>query len=125
MREEFAHYGLPPWSLALVGTLKVTFAVLLVVGIWLPSLAIVGAGGLAVMMLGAVVMHVKVHDPSKKSLPAATLLVLSVAVAVLLLSNHSGSLRPEPYAEEADRVGTERRIEAVGEDVRSPIRAGF
>jgi hypothetical protein len=33
-------------------------------------------------MLGAVAMHVKVKDPLKKSLPALTMLVLCIIVAV-------------------------------------------
>jgi hypothetical protein len=32
-------------------------------------------------MLGAVSMHIKVGDPLKKSLPAATMLLLSLVVA--------------------------------------------
>jgi hypothetical protein len=34
-------------------------------------------------MLGAVAMHVKIGDPVKKSVPAFTMLVLSVLIAVL------------------------------------------
>ena len=40
------------------------------------------AMGMAVLMLGAMSMHLKVRDPLKKSLPAFTLLVLSVIVAL-------------------------------------------
>jgi hypothetical protein len=34
-------------------------------------------------MLGAVIMHVKVKDPLRKSLPAFTMLVLATFVAVM------------------------------------------
>ena len=73
MKEEFQTYGLPGWTLQAVGLLKLTCAACLVIGIWIP--------GLAILMLGAVAMHVKVKDPLKKSLPALTMLVLSVMVA--------------------------------------------
>ena len=81
MKEEFAVYGLPGWFVGLIGGLKLLFAAFLIVGIWFPMLTMPAAVGIAVLMLGAVVMHIKVKDPLKKSLPAFTLLVLSVIVA--------------------------------------------
>lgn len=83
MREEFAAYGLPAWSMALVGFLKVSLAILLLVGIWLPVVTRPAAIGIAALMLGAVSMHLKVRDPMKKSLPALTLLGLSCIVIFL------------------------------------------
>ncbi len=81
MKEEFKVYGLPVWFMGVVGFLKVLLAVLLILGIWFPSLTEPAAIGMAILMLGAVTMHVKVKDPLKKSLPAFTLLVLSLIVA--------------------------------------------
>lgn len=82
MNEEFKTYGLPPWSVSVVGFFKLAFAACLIAGIWFPFLVRPAAIGIAVLMLGAVAMHVKVKDPAKKSLPALTMLVLSVFVAV-------------------------------------------
>lgn len=82
MEEEFAAYGLPPWSVKVVGALKLLFATLLLIGIWYPVLVLPAALGMTVLMLGAVAMHIKVKDPLKKSLPAATLLVLSLILVV-------------------------------------------
>lgn len=83
MKEEFAAYGLSPTVMYLVGFLKVLCAGLLLAGIWLEVLVLPGALGMTFLMLGAVAMHLKVEDPPKKSLPAGTLLVLSVAVLLL------------------------------------------
>lgn len=83
MKEEFAAYGLSPTVMYLVGFLKVLCALLLLAGIWLEILVLPGALGMTFLMLGAVAMHLKVEDPPKKSLPAGTLLVLSVAVLLL------------------------------------------
>lgn len=80
MSEEFAAYGLPVWSVWLVGSLKVTLAILLLASIWLVAISRPVAIGIAVLMLGAVSMHLKVHDPIKKALPALTLMSLSVVV---------------------------------------------
>ena len=83
MTEEFVVYGLPRWFMVVIGVLKVVFACLLIAGIWLPKLVPLAGGAIAVLMLGAVLMHVKVHDPVKKSAPAATMLAL-VLCAILL-----------------------------------------
>ncbi|MGZ8476665.1 MAG: DoxX family protein [Candidatus Binatia bacterium] len=82
MREEFAFYGLPQWFMWLVGFFKISFATLLIVGLWVPSFARPAALGVAVLMIGAVAMHFKVSDPWKRALPASSLLVLALIVAV-------------------------------------------
>lgn len=81
LREEFAAYGLPRWAMTAVGVLKVTFASMLLVGVWVPALVLPAALGLAVLMVGAVAMHARVGDPLSRSLPAATMLLLCLAVA--------------------------------------------
>lgn len=83
MREEFEVYGLPPWMLYVVGVLKVVFAVSLLVGIWVQQLTAPAAGGLGALMLGAVLMHAKVKDSIRKTLPALTMLILCMLVVFL------------------------------------------
>lgn len=82
MREEFATYGLPLWFMWVVGGLKILFALSLLVGFWLPELIRPAAIGMAILMLGAVGMHIKVGDAWKKATPAAFVLVLSLVVAI-------------------------------------------
>ena len=82
MREEFAAYGLPAWSCYLVGFLKVASAFALLAGL-LPDLSIVvlpAAVIVAVLMAGAVAMHLKVGDPFKKSVPALSVLALCAVI---------------------------------------------
>ena len=83
MKEGFAAYSLPEWFLWVVGFFKISLAILLLVGIWIPSVTKPAATGIALLMLGAVSMHLKVRDPIKKSLPAFSLLVLSLVVILL------------------------------------------
>jgi hypothetical protein len=82
LKEEFAVYGLPGWFMGVVGFLKLLFALLLIAGIWLSPLTKPAAAGMAVLMLGAVSMHVKVKDPLTRALPALGMLVLCLIVAV-------------------------------------------
>ena len=83
MREEFEVYGLPNSVMMAVGCTKVTLAVALIIGIWVPVLTLPASVGLALLMGVAIAMHVKVKDPPKKSLPAMTMFTLSIAIAIL------------------------------------------
>lgn len=76
MLEEFAAYGLPAWSCYLVGFLKVGSAFALLAGLLRPELVLPAAAVVAVLMAGALAMHLKVGDPFKKSLPALSVLIL-------------------------------------------------
>lgn len=82
MAEEFLAYGLPLWFMKVIMVLKLTFATMLLVGIWVPTLTAPAAFGMAGLMLGAVAMHLKVRDEIRKSVPAAVMLLLSVLVAM-------------------------------------------
>ncbi|WP_010228359.1 DoxX family protein [Gillisia marina] len=79
--EEFKVYGLPVWSCYVIGTLKVLFAIGLLVAIWYPELKQVCALGLASLLLGSIVMHLKIQDPLKKSLPAFLFLIMCLYIA--------------------------------------------
>lgn len=82
LKEEFATYGLPVWFFYLVGALKIGSALALLAGIWYPELVLYAAGVICLLMLGSLSMHLKVHDPLKKSLPALLMLVMSVSLVL-------------------------------------------
>lgn len=82
MREEFAAYGLPEWSTYAVGILKVGAALCLIAGLWLHFLVFPAALLICILMLGALAMHLKVHDPMIKSVPAISILVLSAIICI-------------------------------------------
>lgn len=79
--QEFKQYGLPDWSRDLVGILKTSFSVLLLIGIERKLFAVVGGAGIAILMGCAFVMHLRVKNPLFKVLPCLTLLILSTAIA--------------------------------------------
>lgn len=80
MKEEFSTYGLPPAMLYIVGGLKILGAFALIIGIWVSQLIVPAASIIAILMIGALAMHLKVQDPPKKSLPAASVLLLCIAI---------------------------------------------
>ena len=83
LREEFAEYGLPPFMFPLVGTLKVLAGIVLIAGLWVPLPVTLAAVVVALLMIGALAMHLKVKDSPRKSVPAATVLALCVALLIL------------------------------------------
>ena len=82
MKEEFAAYGLPGTVMWMVCVIKVAAAVALLIGISVPQLVFPSATILAILMLVAIAMHIKVKDPATKSLPASVVLLLSLFLAL-------------------------------------------
>jgi hypothetical protein len=83
LKDEFLVYGLPLWSCYLVGVLKLTGAVLLLVGIKFPVVVLASASVIFFLMFVAFVMHLIIRDPIVKALPAFSLLVISGAVVYI------------------------------------------
>jgi len=83
IKEEFKVYGLPEWSCYLIGFLKVALAIGLIAAIWFPYLLQPAAIGLAVLLTGSILMHIKIKDAIKKSFPAFLFLCMCVYLAFL------------------------------------------
>ena len=81
--EEFSEYGLPLWSCYLVGLFKVLLAIGLLVSIKYPAIEFEAALGLAILLSGSVIMHIKIKDPLYKSFPAALFLVMCTLIMYL------------------------------------------
>lgn len=79
--QEFKQYGLPDWLRDLVGILKLTFALLLLIGIERKPFAIAGGLGIAFLMGCAFIIHLRVKNPWFKMLPCLILLALSAVIA--------------------------------------------
>ena len=82
LKSEFAAYGLSEYVFYLVGFFKLSAAAALLVGIFVPSLVFPGAFAMAILMLGAVVMHIKVGDPVNKYVPASVVLLMSIFLLI-------------------------------------------
>jgi len=80
MKEEFKNYGLSETMMYLVGGLKVLSALALLISIWMPVLTFPAAALMALLMAGAISMHIKINDPLRSSFPAFSFLVLSLVL---------------------------------------------
>tara|TARA_R110001632_G_scaffold65_6_gene255 strand:+ start:347 stop:724 length:378 start_codon:yes stop_codon:yes gene_type:complete len=79
--EEFEVYGLSKSLCYVIGFLKVSFALLLIASIQFEFLAIVGSLGLATLLLGSIIMHIKVKDALYKSFPAFLFIIMNLVIA--------------------------------------------
>lgn len=83
MKEEFEEYGLSESTMYAVGAAKVSLAGLMLAGLVAPRVSRPASIGLAVFMLGAIGMHIKVGDSVKRYLPALSVFTLASVAAVL------------------------------------------
>jgi putative oxidoreductase len=80
--ENFRHFGYPQWFRIVTGSLEVLGGIGLLIGIWLPWLATLASTGLALVMLGAVLTHLRTRDPLQKIALPMVLGALAIVVAV-------------------------------------------
>ena len=78
--EEFEVYGLDDYFLV-IGIIKVSLAVLLLLSLYFKKLSFFASSGIAVMMLVAVYMHINVGDELIKSMPASVMLASCLIIA--------------------------------------------
>ena len=81
LKDEFKFYSLPIWTYYFVGTTKVISAILIFFSIWInsipyKSLALI----ISFLMVFSILMHLKVKDKYVKSIPAFSMLILSLIV---------------------------------------------
>ena len=81
MVAEFERYHLAPFR-TLTGVLQVSAGAGLLVGLRFRPLLLLSAGGLAVMMLGAIVVRLRVRDPLVSAIPALLLLCLNLFIVL-------------------------------------------
>ena len=80
---EFQQWKLPDWLRDSVGIVKLTLALMLLIGIDRGQFAIGGGIGLSLLMVAAFTTHLRVKNPIVKMLPSLTLLALSILIVVI------------------------------------------
>jgi hypothetical protein len=89
---EFKQYGLPDGLRDFVGILKLTFSLLLLIGIERGGFAVAGGLGIALLMGCAFVVHVRAKTPLVNRVPCLMLLVISLGIATINYRLVYGSL---------------------------------
>ncbi|WP_002146783.1 DoxX family protein [Bacillus cereus] len=82
MADEFKRFGLPSFFNFLTGAFEIVGAIGMLIGIWVPILALLAGllfGG--TMLAAALTLIVLARDPFKKAIPALVLCVLSLGIS--------------------------------------------
>ena len=83
IKEEFKVYGLSETFCYVIGFLKVSLALMLLASIKFEGLTLIGSLGLATLLLGSIIMHLKVKDELFKSFPAFLFIAMNLVIASL------------------------------------------
>lgn len=81
--EEFVAYGLNETFFYLIGGLKLTAAFGLFLGLFWKKSLLPSARIIALLMTGAIAMHLKIADPLMRSMPAASMLGLCLGIILM------------------------------------------
>ena len=78
IRKEFDDYSLPTWLRDLTGILKLSFA-------WMlhfsdPRIVVAGSSGITLLILAAVVTHVRLKSTFRRYIASVTMLLLSITI---------------------------------------------
>lgn len=83
MADEFKRFGLPSFFNFLTGAFEIVGAIGMLIGIWIPTVALLAGlllGG--TMLAAALTLIVLARDPFKKAIPAFVLFVLSLGISL-------------------------------------------
>ena len=78
--ENFRRFGYPQWFRIVTGSLEALGGIGLLIGIWLPWLAVVASAGLTLVMLGAFLTEVRTREPVQKIVLPLVLGALAIVV---------------------------------------------
>jgi len=89
LKEEFQTYGLPIWFMYMVGFMKISLSLIIITGtlnqffFGIENITIIKLDAyifsiMGLLMIGAILMHLQINDPLKKSLPAISILILVI-----------------------------------------------
>ena len=98
MLEEFHSYGLSRSFMLLIGFFKISLSLVLILsvlisdftfeilgGINLSSIVFYGLCLMSVVMVGSILMHLKINDPFKKSIPAFLMFLMSTGLIITMI----------------------------------------
>lgn len=90
MADEFKRFGLPSFLNFLTGAFEIVGAIGMLIGIWVPTVALLAGlllGG--TMLAAALTLIVLARDPFKKAIPALVLFVLSLGISLYHIFKHN------------------------------------
>jgi hypothetical protein len=86
MQTAAAHFGIPWPQYRLLGVAELAAATGVLLGIHWPLLGILGASGMVLLLLGALIAHRRAGDKLREAVPALVVLLLTLAYLALALA---------------------------------------
>ena len=80
IKKEFREYGLPSWFRDVIGILKISFTFMLHSST--SVVVIIGSGGISLLMIGAMLTHLKMKSPFKKYIASVTMFSISTYILI-------------------------------------------
>ena len=81
IKDEFKHFNLPKWLRDLVGIFKFAFAIMLLNDDY--EISRLGASGIAVLMIAALITHIRLNSKASKMLPSLSLLCVCLVISYM------------------------------------------
>ena len=81
IKDEFKHFNLPKWLRDLVGIFKFAFAIMLLNDDY--EISRLGASGIAVLMIAALITHIRLNSKATKMLPSFSLLCVCLVISYM------------------------------------------
>ena len=81
IKDEFKHFNLPKWLRDLVGIFKFAFAIMLLNDKF--EIILLGASGIAILMIAALLTHLRLKSSFPRMLPSCSLLFACLIIAYL------------------------------------------
>ncbi|WP_053373600.1 DoxX family protein [Paenibacillus sp. FJAT-27812] len=81
--DHFKLWGLPQWFRVVTGLVELIGAAALILGIWEPSWAAAGSLLLGVTMIGAILVHIRLKDKAKETMPSVVLFILAAVIFII------------------------------------------
>ncbi len=86
LRQEFERYGIPGVR-TFVGVMEILGGLAVLLGLAIAPLGAFGAAGLTVLMVSGLITRLRIHDPVRLMIPAASLAAVNAALVVLFLNS--------------------------------------
>lgn len=83
--EGFTKWGYPQWFRIVTGVIELGAAILLIVGFWNGTAALIGAAILVAVGIGGVLTHVRIKDTMKDTAMIGVLGLLALVLLIVLL----------------------------------------
>lgn len=83
--EAFKKWGYPQWFRVVTGIVELGAAVLLILGFWNVTAALIGAAILVAVGIGGVMTHIRIKDTMKDTVMIGVLGLLALVLFIILL----------------------------------------